>query len=417
MADHIDIEFLRKTPAVSALPPWQLEAIAELAEPLKLKKGAKLIERGSDDGFTYFLTAGKVSLQGADLPAEILEAETQSAPAPLANLRPRILDVKAMGRVQAVRIPDVLLNPTECGDGHPEPDQAADDNAGQEGRSEAESRLPFELYRALRNGESSVLPSLPDTAVRIQLAVEDDLSDADAVARLVATDPAIAAKLIKTANSALYGGRSAVGTCTAAVVRLGLKTTRQLVLTFALKEVFRTRNKSLRQRMKTLWEHSAYIAAACFVLSREVEGVNPEEALLVGLVHDIGTIAIINNAGRYPELASDPVGLERTISCLRGELGALILREWKFPPAVAAAARDAEYWLRQHPGKADFTDLLIVAQVHERLRRNETDGLPRIEEIPAFAKVLGEDASPQKSVAVMNQAQSLVDLMRSVLSR
>jgi HD-like signal output (HDOD) protein len=152
-------------------------------------------------------------------------------------------------------------------------------------------------------------------------------------------------------------------------------------------------------------------------LSREVERVNPEEALLVGLVHDIGTIAIINNAGRYPELASDPVGLERTISCLRGELGALILREWKFPPAVAAAARDAEYWLRQHPGKADFTDLLIVAQVHERLRRNETDGLPRIEEIPAFAKVLGEDASPQKSVAVMNQAQSLVDLMRSVLSR
>jgi HD-like signal output (HDOD) protein len=417
MADIGEIETLRKIPMVAELPPWQFDAVAEFVEPLKLKKGAKLIECGSDDGFTYFLTAGKVSLENADNPSMVVEANADSVRNPVANLRPRIVDVTAMERVRVIRVPDILLNAIECGGGQPDPDQGAGDTQAQEERRKFETRLPIQLYRDLKNDESSVLPSLPDTAVRIQLAIEDDISDADAVVRLVVTDPAITTKLIKTANSALYGGRSPVETATAAVVRLGMKITQQLVLTFALKEVFRTRNKLLRQRMKDLWEHSVQIAATCFVLAREVEGVNPEEALLVGLLHDIGTIAVINYASRDPHVASDLEGLEQTISCMRGELGALILRGWKFMPTFVVAARDAECWLREHDGAADFTDLLIVAQVHERLRNKETDGLPRIEDIPAFAKVLGQDASPHKSLVILHQAEALVDQMRSVLRR
>ena len=417
MSDIDEIEILRKIPMVANLPPWQFDAIAEHVEPLKLKKGARLIECGSDDGFTYFLTAGKVSLECADKRPIVVEASAESVRTPIANLRPRIVDVTAMARVGVIRVPDILLNAIECDDGMTEPEQAAVDTERQAERRNFETRLPFQLYRDLKNNEPSVLPSLPDTAVRIQLAIEDDLSDADAVARLVQTDPAIATKLVKTANSALYGGRSPVATLTAAVVRLGMQTTRNLVLTFALKEVFRTRNKLLRQRMRDLWDHSAYIAATCFVLAREVEGVNPEEALLVGLVHDIGAIAVINYAARDPQRTADLEGLEQTISCMRGELGALILRRWKFAPTVAVAARDAESWMREHDGVADFTDLLIVAQVHERLRKKETDGLPRIEDIPAFAKVLGQDASPHKSLVILQQTETMVDQMRSVLRR
>ncbi|MGB5451622.1 MAG: HDOD domain-containing protein [Sedimenticolaceae bacterium] len=417
MAETEEIEILGMIPMTANLPPWQFEAIAEHVEPLKLKKGARLIECGSDDGFTYFLTAGKVSLECADNPPMVVEASAESVRTPIANLRPRIVDVTALERIRVIRVPDILLNAIECGHGKTDSEETAGDAEGQEERRNFETRLPFQLYRDLKNSESSILPSLPDTAVRIQLAIEDDLSDADAVARLVVADPAIATKLVKTANSALYGGRSPVTALTAAVVRLGMQTTRNLVLTFALKEVFRTKNKLLRQRMKDLWEHSAYIAATCFVLAREVEGVNPEEALLVGLVHDIGAIAVINYATRDPQRTADLGGLEQTISCMRGELGALILRRWKFAPTVAVAVRDAETWMREHDGVADFTDLLIVAQVHERLRKKETDGLPRIEDIPAFAKVLGQDASPHKSLVILHQAEIMVDQMRSVLRR
>lgn len=412
-----EIEILRKIPLVANLPPWQLDAIAEHLEPIKLKKGTRFIDYGSDDGFTYFLTAGKVSLESPDNRPAFIEANSESARTPIANLRPRIVDVTAMERVRVVRVPDILLIAIDCGDGKATPEQTAGDTGGREERCNFSIRLPFQLCRDLKNSESSILPSLPDTAVRIQLAIEDDLSNADAVARLVVTDPAMATKLIKTANSALYGGRSSVKTPTAAVVRLGMHATRQLVLTFSLKEVFRTKNKLLRQRMRDLWEHSVQIAATCFVLAHEVEGVNPEEALLVGLVHDIGTIAVINYAARDPQLISDPEGLEHTISYMRGELGALILRRWKFSPTVVNAVRDAECWARNHDDLVDFTDLLIVAQVHERMRKRDTHGLPRIEDIPAFVKVLGQGASPEKSLTFLHQAETIVDQMRSVLRR
>jgi hypothetical protein len=99
-------ETLGKMPMLADLPSWQLEAVGELAESLKLKKGARLIERGSDDGFTYFLTTGKVSLIDADGSSMIIDADTESVQTPLANLRPRIVDVTTLGRVRAIRVPD-----------------------------------------------------------------------------------------------------------------------------------------------------------------------------------------------------------------------------------------------------------------------------------------------------------------------
>jgi HD-like signal output (HDOD) protein len=217
------------------------------------------------------------------------------------------------------------------------------------------------------------------------------------------------------ANSALYGGLGAVETCSAAVVRLGMQTTKQLVTSFALKEVFHSKDPAIQKRMHVLWKHSAQIAALCFVLAREIKGIPAEEALLIGLVHDVGAIAILNYIEQYPRLGENEAELEETIARMRGELGAMILRKWRFTPAVVAGARDAENWLRQHNGKADFTDLLIVSQVHERLRKHQLEGLPPMEEISAINRVLGDDATPEKSLEILHQAKAQIDEMRSML--
>jgi len=406
MAETVASEILHALPQLSRLPPWQFDVIAEFTEPLLLKKGNRLLERGSDDGNTYFLVSGKVALVGADGQREVFVADPEGDPRLLANLRPRIVDVEAIGRATAFRIPDLLLNPI---------DGIAQSDAMRDGPPPAELRLPFDLYRDVRNNEPGVLPSLPETAVRIQLAIEKAQSDAGSIARLLAADPAMAAKLIRTANSALYAGRVPVDTCTAAIVRLGLRTTSKLVLGFALSEVFRSRNQALRLRMKMLWDHSVDIAATCFVLARERGKIDPEEALLAGLIHDIGAIAVLTSTTRYPGLAANPERLERTITCLSGDVGAMILREWHFPVVMISAARDAGGWWRDHDGPADLTDLVIVAQAHDRLRRKASENLPPLDEVPAFARVLGRDASPEKSVEIMNQSLATAEALRGVL--
>ena len=194
-----------------------------------------------------------------------------------------------------------------------------------------------------------------------------------------------------------------------------MQTTRQLVLTFAMKEVFSSKDSAIRQRMQDLWNHSANIAALCFVLAREVKGLQAEEALLIGLVHDVGVIPILNYAHKYPELTEEPQTLDETVQRMRGELGAMILRKWRFPPEVVSAARDAENWTRCRNDKADFTDLLIVAQVHEFIRKHKLDGLPPLDEISAIRRIFGDAATPEKSLQILHDAKTQIDEMRSVL--
>lgn len=405
---------LRQIPMLGALLPWQMEVVADAVEPVYADKGKMLIEAGTDDGYTYFLTTGEIGLVASDGHDKSVEITSDTSRVPVANLRPRIISVKALTTVRGFRVPDIVLSAAGCNGRSYDPDAIQVESEQEQERRELESKLSFQLYRDLTS-DKAILPSLPDLALRIRRAIDDELSDAREIARLVEADPAITAKLLKVANSAFYAGSNVVETCPNAVVRLGTKTTKQLVMSFALKDVFKNQDPAIQKRMHELWKHSAQIAAICYVLAGEVEGIDPEEALLIGLVHDIGTIAILNYIEKYPALGEDAAELEETITDMRGELGAMILRAWKFPPAVIASARDAEYWTRQHGGDADFTDLLIVAQVHEFLRKHKTDGLPPMENITAIGRVLGDTAGPEKSLEILHEAKARVDEMRSVL--
>ena len=414
MSLNQEIESLRKIPMLAGLPQWQLFGVAEAIEPVMASKGSLILERGSDDGYTYFLSDGEVQLEAADGEKNKLELDGDLRKAPVADLRPRLFDVRALGRVRGLRIPDIVLSVAGCSSEAQDANSIAVDSEEDDRRHQAESKLTFQLYQDLKN-DVAMLPSLPDLALRIRKAIDDDISDARAIARLVESDPAMAAKLLKAANSALYSGAASIEATYAAVVRLGMKVTRQLVLTFALKEVFRSQDPLIRQRMQELWKHSANIAALCFVLARRVKGIDPEEALFIGLVHDVGAIPILNYAQKYRELTEDAEALESTIKRMRGELGAMILRDWRFSPVIVAGARDAENWQRSHDGKADFTDLLIVAQLRERMREHRLEALPPLDTISALRRVLGDDVAPDQSVEILEEATAQVDDMRSLL--
>jgi HD-like signal output (HDOD) protein len=408
-------ETLQQIALLASLPPWQMEVISDAIEPIDVGKGAVIVERGTDDGYTYFLTDGKVQLDAADGHDKVLELGPENNQAPVANLRPRIITVRAVSGVRGVRVPDIVLSAAGCRTSGLSSSSIQVESQEEQERRQLESKLSFQLYRDLKADEA-ILPSLPDLALRIRQAIDDDMSDAREVARLVETDPAMTTKLMKVANSAFYGGSKNIESLPKAVVRLGMKTTKQLVISFALRDVFRNQDPAIQKRMLVLWKHSAQIAALSFVLAREIAHIDPEEALLVGLVHDVGTIAILNYIEKYPALAEYPAALEETIEHMRGELGAMILREWNFAPELIAASRDAETWERKRAGNADFTDLLIVAQVLEKIRKHESQGLPAIARISAFERVFGEDAGPEKSLEILHGAKGQVDQMRRVLS-
>ena len=192
MVDKPTLEDLRGLSTLADLPPWQLEMVLDAVEPVEVRKGTVLIERASDDGFTYFLSEGAFKLEAGDGQYKLLDVTPEIARIPVANLRPRLFSITAQSRLQGFRVPDIVLSAAGVdGRSHESPGISVV-SEGEEQRKELESRLSFHLYRDLK-ADKAILPSLPDLALRIRQAIDSDISDAAVVAKLVESDPAMAA--------------------------------------------------------------------------------------------------------------------------------------------------------------------------------------------------------------------------------
>ncbi|MVF20803.1 MULTISPECIES: HDOD domain-containing protein [Methylocaldum] len=271
-------------------------------------------------------------------------------------------------------------------------------------------------YQEMR-AKKLVLPTLPDISLKIRKAINDDRANNSKIARVVQIDPAITARLIHIANSPLYHGRKKIESCPEALTRLGLKAAQHLITTFSLKAVFIAKSSQIRKRMHELWAHSSYVAAICAVLAHKTRGFDPDRAMLAALVHDIGTVPVLTFADRHPELIADPRHLDQAIQTLRAPVGAMILRKWNFPPDFEDVTVHAENWFRDHPGAPDYTDLVILSQLHSFVGTLQIHKYPRMDEIPAYRKLMEGQAATDLSKDVLGLAKEEILQIQQMLTR
>jgi len=282
-------------------------------------------------------------------------------------------------------------------------------------QTEIQQEIIAELRAALEN-DQLVLPSLPDVAVKIREAIEDVDNGAREIAQVINMDPAITAKIIKTANSAMYLRGKPVQDSHAAYSRLGAKVIGQLVTTYAVKEVFKADSPLLKKRMQELWKHSLDIAAISFVLSSLTPGTEPSQTMLAALLHDIGVIAILNNISQHQVLLDDPEALEGLIDNMRAELGSSILKKWEFAPDLIYVAECAEDWPRDHEEKADMVDVINMAHLHSYIGTPKQKTVPRIDTVPAFKKMALGELTPTLSLDILEESAEQVEHVRKLLN-
>jgi HD-like signal output (HDOD) protein len=404
---------LQRLSTLRELPEGELKTLSEQLYLHEAGKGKVLLDLGATDEYTLYLIEGSCRLVADDGGIKSIRHTDTSARAPLARLRPSRYKVIAESHVRYLRIDNAVLAQT-AGDVEKSSSLMLETYQVEEeddlGYMGAENQLTLQIYEDLNTGHL-LLPSLPDVAFRIGEAVNQDDADARRIATLIETDPAIAVKIVKAANSARYGGVSQIATVTEAVARLGLENTRFLVVTFALRELFRTDSKPLGKRMLALWEHCRRVAALAQVLGDRVGKFNSHEALLAGLVHDIGCVAVIGYAREFPEVAENPVALEASIQALRGQLSGMILSTWQLPAALVTAAKEAENWYRDHAGPPDYADLVIVAQLHEGI-----GGDIEPTKVPALARLGLSPGEIDRGLELLHDAHEEVEAARRLLA-
>ncbi|MGR9107182.1 MAG: HDOD domain-containing protein [Gammaproteobacteria bacterium] len=253
--------------------------------------------------------------------------------------------------------------------------------------------------------EKLQLPTIPDAAMKIRRAINDEKANNMKIARVVQTDPTITARLIQISNSAFYRRRKTIESCPEALTRLGLKVAQDLITSFSLKTVFKAKSRAIRNRMNELWQHSSYVAAICAVLAHKTPGFDPDRAMLAGLVHDIGSVPILTLADDFPELSDDPSPLDRAIEDFRGHVGALIMRKWNFPRDFEDIALHAEDWHRDHSRVPDYTDLVIVSQLHSFVGNIGIHRYPKMQTLPAYTKLVTGKLDADLSLNILEIAK------------
>ncbi|WP_020409340.1 HDOD domain-containing protein [Hahella ganghwensis] len=408
-----NLDALKHFNLLEKLADEQLVVLASRADCREYRKGQVILEHGSQDSSDYYLLEGEVKLEAKDGRSVQVVAGSDRSRQPIAHLQPRQYKVTALKASTMLIVDQPTL--TQMLKNAPQEFSMGEAESASEHADNPAYAIVSSFYQDL-NAHRLSLPSLPDLAMRIRTMTEQNDCNIVDVAKAIMRDPSITAKLIHAANSPLYRGFKEIESCEDAVVRLGLDATRQLITIFTLRELFKSKYELLQKKMSALWQHSMEVGSIAFVLARMTPGLKPEQAMLAGILHDIGVVPVIRYAEEHPVLRSHQDMLDAIIPEVRGEIGCALLENWSFPSVFVEAAREAEnYSYDSGKETASYADIVIVAQVHAFIGKPEHASIPQMEHIPAFHKLALGELSPQRSLQVMQMAKEEIEGMQAVL--
>lgn len=216
-----------------------------------------------------------------------------------------------------------------------------------------------DIIKALEN-DSLVLPTLPEVALQVRDIAEDVTSSIADLTKVLGRDAALSARMIKVANSPLIRTSAPVSDLSTAVSRLGIDLTSNLAMGLAMEQMFQATSDIVDKRMRACWSKSTEIAASSQVLARHFTNLQPDQALLAGLTHQIGQLPILAFAENHESLLNDPFVLSKVLAVLHPSLGSYIMKIWDFPKELASVPKNYLMFDRNNTA-VDYADVVQVA--------------------------------------------------------
>ncbi len=230
------------------------------------------------------------------------------------------------------------------------------------------------------------LPTLPAVAVRLVQLTTDKYANARQIVSLIESDPALTAKILKLARRADSGIRpDAARTVERAVVMLGFDTVRNTVLSIKVFEVFgpdTDHPDASPFNRQDFWKHSLAVGCAAKLLATSLsKKLDPEEAFVCGLLHDLGKVALDSILPKSYNRVVDIARTQRAaISDVENRLlgmdhtvvGRRLGMRWALPESIISTMwlhhQDPEILPRAVPGR-DYARLVCLADLMVREHR------------------------------------------------
>jgi len=258
-----------------------------------------------------------------------------------------------------------------------------------------------------------VLPTLPDVALKVRVAVAKGEATSQELADMIVTDAALSARLMQVANSPLYRGAVEVNNIQMAVTRLGSSTIRTLITSLVMQQMFTPTNDLLEQHFRETWEQGVNVSSISRAMASFVPHLNPDEAMLAGLVHQIGKLPILMLVEDIPEFNESPSRLNKLLEKAHPAIGKIIMDTWDFPEELKLVASDYVDFQRDSSGKADYVDLVQVAFLQSIAGTDHPACRIDWSTVPSFAKL---GMAPDAEILEIEGISEEIELAQSMLA-
>lgn len=192
------------------------------------------------------------------------------------------------------------------------------------------------------------LPSISAAALVVMREADSPTSSARSVAEQISQDPALAARVLRLANSAFYGLPRQVCDIQEAVVVLGMRTVRHLAIVASTYTWLSKPLKGYGLGPKELWSHSFSVAVGAQMISKESSKADVDQAFTAGLLHNVGKVVLsawlqdrfvpILKAAEFESMPFDEIE-RKTLGFDHAETGARLAERWNLPEPIVAAIR------------------------------------------------------------------------------
>ncbi len=405
----LDHSVLRRIRNLALFNDKQLNNLATRLEPKIAAPKKRLIGLGDIGDYSLYLLSGKAISRDGNGNERKLDAESDADLQPIAHIRPSLYEVETLSPAKYLEIPNDLLTELSLID---EPDDAEMEVEIIE-QSEVANQLTISLCMDISNGSIS-LPTMPDVVQKIQKVFAANNFDAAKITGLIQSDPSISAKLLKTANSALYRGSTPIETLQQAIVRMGMDVIRNQIMIYAASELFQSKSSGMQKRMQSLWKNCRKVSAFSRVLASKSGRFDPEMAQMAGLLSDLGIIAILDYAQGHSDLYGDDAALDQTIRSLHSQINGMLLYQWNLGSEIVTVGEESRKWFRNHRDDADLCDLVLVARYYSLLGTAAEKTLPALSKMPAFLK-LQLEFSAEETKSFIEESEAEVAAVESML--
>ncbi|MGD2092843.1 MAG: HDOD domain-containing protein [Candidatus Aminicenantes bacterium] len=194
------------------------------------------------------------------------------------------------------------------------------------------------------------LPTLPELFDQLKKMMENPFITNKKIADLIMKDQAMAAKILKLSNSAIYGKRQEITNLSYAITFLGATTIRNLILQISLVRLFKLADDEIPDfSIKTFWEHSLGTAYFTAAIVKKLKLPPHDDYYITGLLHDIGKLVIYQF---YPQQFGEIVkkqlhdrsaadeAEEEILGVTHQDVGTFLAEKWEFKTDIIAAIRD-----------------------------------------------------------------------------